>query len=82
MATKVFLSTGNLQLISDERDIALPRKQMLEVIDWCKENDINIESPLTLSTDQLTARIFNVNIWRVRDESQRMLFVLRWGHGL
>ena len=82
MSLKVFLSMGNLKLISDERDIALPRKQMLEVINWCKVNDIDIENPLSLSTDQLSARIFDVNIWRVKDNNQRMLFVLRWGHGL
>ena len=78
MAIKVFREHGNLQLISDERDVLVPSQLRPAVLAWCLDNDILAE----FTTDpawELVDSIWGVNIWRVRDEQQRTMFILRWG---
>ena len=75
MATKVFLTNGSgYSLISDERDIMVSRTYYLEVIQWCAENGISI-----YDNGQRGAAAFGVNLWRIENEAQRLVFMLRWG---
>lgn len=78
MVTKVFATHRDFKLISDERDIAVPARHRLAVLDWCDANDI--EANLTPGSTQSawTASTFGVNLWRVKDERQRVAFALRW----
>lgn len=55
--------------MSDERDIATSYSRRQEVYIWAGENGINIEYQGTLG---------GVDVWRVQDERQRMLFLLKW----
>lgn len=78
MATKVFRKGNGLNLISDERDIAVPAKYRLEVLDWCDANDIEATLALTGTSTNLAEITWGVTLWRVRDERQRVAFMLRW----
>lgn len=78
MAVKVFAEHRSFKLISDERDIMVPAKHRLAVLDWCAANDI--EANLTPGSTQSAwaASTFGVNLWRVKNEKQRVAFALRW----
>lgn len=78
MAQKIFAKKQRMSLVSDERDIMVPAQYYNEVLEWCKKNRINIEAPGGNYTHGAAERIFKVNIWRVKDDRQRMWFVLRW----
>lgn len=56
-------------LMGDSRDIAVPYDQRQAVWDWCEANKITVEYQGTL---------YNTDLWRVRDEQQRVMFMLRW----
>ena len=56
-------------LFGDERDIAVPYSKRQEVYEWCVANKISVEYQVTLS---------GVDVWRVRDDQQRMWFNMRW----
>lgn len=75
MSSRVFLKKGPLLLVSDERDIIVSNQLIDQVIAWCDEHNICAEQVATLS---LTQWSFGVNLWRVRDEEQRMWFALKW----
>lgn len=66
---KVFAVKGRVQLVGDQRDIAVDVGQRLAVYDWCVRNDIELEYQGTLA---------HTDLWRVRDERQRVMFLLRW----
>ena len=78
MATKVFRKINGLNLISDERDIAVPAKYRREVLDWCDANEIEATLALTGTSTNLAEITWGVTLWRVRDEQQRLMFILRW----
>jgi len=78
MGTKIFCKRHDLVVQSDERDVMLPVQYTTTVLSWCKQNGINIESPLDRAEQEMVKQIFGVNIWRVRDEQQRSWFLLRW----
>jgi hypothetical protein len=78
MATKVFKTLGNLELIGDERDVMVPARHRLAVLDWCDANDIAAEITMGSTHSAWSASTFGVNLWRVKDEQQRVLFLLRW----
>ena len=75
MATKTFITNYSGQsLVGDERDIMVSRTHYLAVIDWCKEHKISVYDSGTRGA----AASFGVNLWRVEDDAQRVLFMLRW----
>ena len=78
MATKVFKEYKGWKLVGDERDIMVPSKHHLEVLDWCDANDIDAELSMGSTSSSLAANTFGAVLWRVKDEKQRLAFVLRW----
>ena len=76
MAEKIFIEKGGMVLRSDSRDFVLPVQYKMEVLAWCRENKIIAEHP---KHNESTARFwFGMDIWRIKDEKQRMWFALRW----
>lgn len=72
MPTKVFITDNRgYSLVSDERDIMVSRMHYVEVLEWCAQNNI-AAAPAAI------AAAFGVNLWRIEDEAQRTLFMLRW----
>jgi hypothetical protein len=78
MATKTFIETNGLKLISDERDIMVPSEYYQDVVDWCNTNHVDVTVPQGTYSHTTAAQIFKVNLWRVKNPEQRLLFVLRW----
>ncbi len=78
MGLKTFIETNGLKLVSDERDIMVPAKYYYDVVDWCNKNHIDVTVPQGTYSHPTAARIFNVNLWRVKDNEQRLWFTLRW----
>ena len=78
MATKVFKEYKGWKLVGDERDIMVSSKHHLEVLDWCDANDIDAELSMGSTSSSLAASTFGAVLWRVKDEKQRLAFVLRW----
>jgi hypothetical protein len=76
MTIKVFMVDDHgYSLHGDERCVMVPRIYKYEVLDWCAENGITA----TVSSSDLSESAFKVNLWRVEDEGQRLVFLLRWG---
>lgn len=69
MGTRVFAEKGRVRLIGDERDIGIVSNYREDVWAWCDANNINLEYQGTLG---------KMDLWRVRDERQRVAFLLRW----
>ncbi len=76
--TKVFAERYSLKLVGDARDIMVSNKYQSEVLRWCAENGIVVEVYARDANDAMVQRLFNVNLWRVKDEAHRTLFILRW----
>lgn len=67
---KVFATdTRGYVFMGDSRDIAVPYNKRQEVFDWCGENKITVEYQGTMA---------GTDLWRIRDEQQRVWFSLRW----
>lgn len=69
MTTKEFGRSRGYIFFSDARDIETPFSKRQQVYDWAGANGITIEYQGTLG---------GTDVWRVRDEKQRVLFLLRW----
>lgn len=69
MASKVFAEKGRVKLIGDERDIGIVSNYREDVWAWCHANGIELEYQGTLG---------GTDLWRIRDEKQRLWFALRW----
>ena len=69
MRRDIELSRGYMLSI-DSRDIPLPASIRKEVWDWSQNNDIFLEGH--------KYGIEGWDIWRVRDDEQRVRFILRW----
>jgi len=69
MTVKIFAERDNFKLIGDSRDIAVDFNYRSAVWDWCNDNDIDLEYQGSLGS---------VDLWRIRNEEQRLMFVLRW----
>ena len=69
MDNKVFAEHGKFKLVCDERDIRVKVWERYIVWEWCKENNIEVEYQGTLA---------DTDVWRVRDEQHRVMFMLRW----
>lgn len=73
MGSKVFLKDENgYAIVSDSRDILLPARLRDAVWDWCSDQNIDLEG--------IMYGIMKHDIWRVRDQSDRALFLLRWSN--
>jgi hypothetical protein len=76
MARKEFIvDKRGYALVGDERDIMVDIKHYRDVIDWCRENDIKA----VVNSSPIAATAFRATLWRVEDEGQRLVFLLRWG---
>ena len=73
MGTRVFAQRGNFRLHSDERDITVDCRKRTVVWDWCAENNIMVEYQGTQF-----GNLFGLDLWRIKDEQQRMTFLLKW----
>lgn len=69
MGIAVFAEIGDFKLISDDRDVGIGSIKRMKVYDWLVANCI---------TAELTHSGLGMDIWRIVDEGQRALFVLRW----
>ena len=69
MATRVFAEKGRVRLIGDERDIGIVSNYREDVWAWCDANNIDLEYHGSLA---------GTDLWRVKDEKQRVIFLLRW----
>jgi hypothetical protein len=78
MAEKVFMERNKCSLLGDDRDIMLPAQYKLAVLSWCRKNQIDIECSLNKDNEDIARRYFGMNLWRIKDEKQRMWFMLRW----
>ncbi len=82
MARKIFLEHNGLKLCSDDRDVMVSKTHYHEVLSWCVDQGIVVENPFDQDhanyETRLLATLFGVNLWRIRNENHRMLFILRW----
>ncbi len=80
MARKTFLEHQGLKLCGDERDVMVPKKHYHEVMAWCADQGIVVEGAFDARDygSRLSATLFGVNLWRIRNEKHRVMFVLRW----
>ena len=69
MTSKIFAEKGRVKLVGDSRDIAVPYDQRKQVWNWCYENDITVSYEGSLA---------GIDLWRIKDEKQRIWFALRW----
>lgn len=69
MTSKIFAVKGRVKLVGDSRDIAVPYDRRNQVWIWCQENDITVTYEGSLA---------GTDLWRIKDEQQRMWFALRW----
>jgi len=69
MGVKEFAAKGRVKLVGDERDIGVAAWWRDAVWQWCDERGIGLEYQGTLN---------GTDVWRVCDEQQRVMFVLRW----
>lgn len=62
-------ANGNYARVVHTNEIDLPYSVREEVYDWCMKNNIDVEyQGTTMGTD----------VWNVKDEKQRLWFILRW----
>ena len=78
MGEKIFLERDRFVLRGDDRDIMISAQHKRAVLKWCRQNNIDFELPLSKDQQEIVKHYFGVNLWRVRDEQQRMWFALRW----
>lgn len=80
MGRKTFLEHNGLKLCGDDRDVMVPRKYYHEVLAWCAEQGITPEGAFDQDDyeSRLSARLFEVNLWRIKNEKHRVAFALRW----
>lgn len=79
MARKTFLEHQGLKLCGDERDVMVPKQHYHEVMAWCADQGIMVEGALFSDYEsRLSATLFGVNLWRIRNEKHRVMFLLRW----
>ena len=80
MGRKTFLERNGLKLCGDERDVMVPKRHYHEVMAWCADQGIVVESAFNKADyeSRLSANLFDVNLWRVRNEQHRVAFALRW----
>lgn len=75
---KVFLVKDHVELSGDSRDVVVSCQYRKQVIKWCKKNNISVEFAIHENNRYIAEEYFEVDLWRIRDDQQRALFVLRW----
>lgn len=65
----VHVKKGRVSLTGDSRGILTPSEKRSDVWLWAQENNITIEYQGTLS---------KTDLWYVKNEQDRIWFVLRW----
>jgi hypothetical protein len=70
MAEVTFFTVGEYTFKSDERDVRTDTCHE-DIMAWCKANDI-VAGPV------MCGQTLPYNIWRVKEERDRVLFKLRW----
>ena len=78
MAEKVFMERRDIVLRGDHRDFMLPVQYTRAVLLWCRKNKVDVERPLKDDHGILAREYFGMELWRIRDEQQRMWFALKW----
>jgi hypothetical protein len=80
MARKIFLEHNGLKLCGDDRDVMVPKRHYWDVMVWCQDQGILVEGAFDQADyeTRLSAMLFDVNLWRIRNEEHRVLFILRW----
>jgi hypothetical protein len=75
MSRKYFIiDKHGYALVGDERDIMVDIKYYKDVINWCQENGIDA----VVNSSPIVASAFGKTLWKVVDEKQRLIFILRW----
>ena len=69
MASKTFWELGKYKIVSDERDFMIALRLRDSVAIWCRNNNV---------TASIHMSAFGKDIWRVKEDEQRMWFSLRW----
>lgn len=54
----------------DSRDIPLPVSLRSEVWDWCQQHGVSLEGH--------KYGVNGLDVWRIKDDQQRVRFLLRW----
>lgn len=70
MGSKCFTEYNGLKLLGDERDVMCNYVDRNEIWDWSEKNKILLQFQGSLGYNDL---------WRIRDEKQRVWFMLKWG---
>ena len=78
MAEKIFMTRDRFTLRGDDRDIMVPAQYKSSVLRWCRKNKIDVECPLSKDHQDIVKHYFGVNLWRIRNDQQRMWFIMRW----
>lgn len=79
MGTRVFLENKEFKLVGDERDVMVPHHLLTQVSIWCRDNGINAVLNYQGSDVRwMVQKAFKVDLWRVEDDKQRAMFILRW----
>lgn len=76
MGTRVFAQRGEFELIGDDRDVMVDWNRRMEIWSWCDEHGIEIE----YSGSAHIAKYFSADLWRIKNEQHRTLFLLKWSH--
>jgi hypothetical protein len=75
MARKEFIiDNRGYALVGDERDIMVDGQHYQSVINWCIENEIDAR----VNSSPIASSAFGKTLWKVEDEAQRLVFMLRW----
>lgn len=77
MNTKEFLKIGDYSITSDARDIMLPYNKIGEVLNWCDQNNVQHDIPGVVTVNNFLHG-YGFHLWRIKDDEQRVLFMLRW----
>ena len=79
MGTRVFLENKEFKLVGDERDVMVSHHLLTQVSIWCRDNGINAVLNYQGSDVRwMVQKAFKVDLWRVEDDKQRAMFILRW----
>ena len=79
MTEKVFMENGEFKLVGDERDVMVPHRLQGQVVKWCRDNGVAAWLNYRGSQERwLIQQAFQMDLWSVRDEKQRAMFILKW----
>ena len=77
--TKLISQKGPIKLYALESDVAVSRKDIMDVLSWCFARGIKIEVAFTENQEQrLAKKKLDVDIWRIKNDQQRLMFLLKW----